>query len=114
MTRNEERKAFIRALIREFGGSITAEQLDIADDLMRLARRYQRLCVELRNHDLTDRQQADKDRTAERGEALAEKLGCKLITGGDPRGYTFKLIMSRTQQHNTLGGTECGWGIPTE
>ena len=43
---------------------------------------------------------------------LAERIGVTLELGGDPRGYTVKLMTPNTERYNTWGGKECGWGVP--
>lgn len=37
--------------------------------------------------------------------------GISPVYGGDPRGYTVKLILP-TARSNTIGGLEAGWGVP--
>lgn len=59
------------------------------------------------------------DARIEKGEAQAEKriteicapFGIKPNFGGDPRGYTVKLILP-SGRYNTMGGAEDGWGVP--
>jgi len=43
---------------------------------------------------------------------LAESIGVTLELGGDPRGYTVKLMTPKTERYNTWGGSESGWGVP--
>lgn len=43
---------------------------------------------------------------------MAESLGVTLELGGDPRGYTVKLMTPKSGRYNTWGGAECGWGVP--
>lgn len=42
---------------------------------------------------------------------LASEIGCKANFGGDPRGYTVKLILPGGE-YNTWGGKEEGYGVP--
>jgi hypothetical protein len=43
---------------------------------------------------------------------LAEGIGVTLELGGDPRGYTVKLMTPNTKRCNTWGGEASGWGLP--
>ena len=43
---------------------------------------------------------------------LASECGFTPRLGGDPRGYTLKLILP-TGRYNTWGGVEDGWGVPS-
>ena len=43
---------------------------------------------------------------------IAKSIGVRLELGGDPRGYTVKLMTPKTEKYNTWGGAECGWGVP--
>lgn len=44
-------------------------------------------------------------------DAYLEKHGVVPIFGGDPRGYTVKILLPDGSS-NTWGGFECGWGVP--
>lgn len=45
--------------------------------------------------------------------AWAKRHGVALRLGGDPRGFTVKVMMPRTGAYNTWGGESEGFGVPT-
>lgn len=51
---------------------------------------------------------AKRDRLRERGNELAKAYGLTVKVGGDPRGFTFKLI---GLPGNSWGGDEEGYGL---
>jgi hypothetical protein len=121
-----ERDQFTAALAQAYP-SMTIERLrEARDKLLTLARQHGRLAVEECNgpdgvHLMNSAQIAEwqvnldlrQTRCEERIKALiADRLpGTKLILGGDPRGYTVKLILP-TGAYNTMGGKDDGWGVP--
>lgn len=50
-------------------------------------------------------------RAAARIAKRLEPHGIRVTTGGDPRGYTTKLMLP-SGAHNTWGGREAGFGVP--
>lgn len=42
---------------------------------------------------------------------IADKLGIEIRFGGDPRGYTVRLMLP-DGRYNTWGGAEYGYGVP--
>ena len=44
--------------------------------------------------------------------ALAAEIGVTLSLGGDPRGFTVKLMTPKSGKYNSWGGAEDGWGVP--
>lgn len=86
-------------------------------ELMRLSRRHGRLQERLCSEPDDDGRLGRMDeRLEERIKALvsADPLACAIkgvILGGDPRGYTVKVLL-RNGKYNTWGGAEDGWGVP--
>lgn len=119
MTTTTDRDKFVAMLTSEIGEHAA---LTLAPELMRLARRYDRIQVRQCNGHQTfdgrwDEAAAAKDERAE--ERLQEKVakllephGIKVRWGGDPRGYTMGLLLS-PGRNNTWGGAEHGWGVPS-
>lgn len=60
-------------------------------------------------HSATARER--QERLEKRIKAICEKIGCRVETDGDPRGYTVKVFLP-TGEYNTWGGAESGWGVP--
>ena len=62
-----------------------------------------------------EKHQADCEKKTERLEATIKKLcevsGLSVQTGGDPRGYTVRVVFP-DGSYNTWGGKEHGYGIP--
>lgn len=86
----------------------------LSDRLCRYGARIKRLATDYCNGDV---QNDDYDHAIERVESGIKEQsrdfpGFKYKIGGDPRGYTLKIILP-TEQYNTLGGKEEGWGVPT-
>ena len=44
---------------------------------------------------------------------ITEGEKIKMLMSGDPRGHTIKLILPKTDNHNTWGGSEHGYAVPT-
>jgi len=96
------------------GGMIPA-----ARELMRLARRHgklqERLCNEPDdNGKLVRADEACMDRIQRlifADDSPLHHAVDKVVFGGDPRGYTVKVIL-RNGKYNTWGGAEDGWGVP--
>lgn len=84
--------------------------------LIRLATKYQKMCIDACNHPGCEMYDADGEtmpRVAKLEKALsgaAEEHNCKIKFGGDPRGCTAKLILPNGDT-NDFGGE--GWCIPT-
>lgn len=90
------------------------------EELMRLARRHGRMQERLCNGYEDAGQQARAEKADERNEQRITDLlksspafACveRPNLGGDPRGYTVKIIL-KSGQYNTWGGAEEGWGVP--
>lgn len=85
-----------------------------AQDLMRLAGIHNRLSVEACNRSLTDPEKKRLITTESKILGLVDGKngsGAKAKFGGDPRGYTVKLIFP-SGHNNTWGGPDDGWGVP--
>lgn len=89
MLRSYEAKE-ARALVGKTMGA--GEAAAHAVELVRLAGLLQNYAVAYCNGDLTEAQEKAQDRTEERFKALAEALGFRAETSGDPRGHVAKLF----------------------
>jgi hypothetical protein len=78
--------------------------------LQRLAKRHHRLQEHECNRGLSAKEQKKEARIEAQARVLVEALGWKLRVGGDPRGYTLKVLLP-SGRYNTWGGAEEGWGI---
>lgn len=54
---------------------------------------------------------SERSGTMSSEDVYLEKQGVVPDFGGDPRGYTVKLLLP-DGSYNTWGGFECGWGVP--
>lgn len=108
----------------------------VARNLMRWGATQSRIAVALCNGEM---EQDEYDKKTERLRAQAEPIlrqfHIRAIWGGDPRGYSLKLILpnvcpqcnyvgpcttcpkcvraTQPSRYNTWGGKEDGWGVPT-
>lgn len=85
-------------------------EVEIANvfELMRLARRHGKLQERACNYQVLE----DHDAVCEDSiREVCRKIGCEVKFGGDPRGYTVK-VMLPSGRYNTWGGAEDGWGVP--
>ena len=82
----------------------------VSASLVELAGEYGSIQVERCNREL-DAEDISREAAIEKkiGELTAD-VGVSSILGGDPRGYTVKLLFSH-KPYNSWGGEECGWGI---
>lgn len=44
---------------------------------------------------------------------IGAKYGVSFAFGGDPRGFSVRLLTPHTGAYNSWGGAECGYGVPT-
>lgn len=84
-----------------------------AAELIRLAATHQRLRVESCNRELTEREEKRLENTRKKITDISAACNCEARCGGDPRGYTVKLVMPHGA-YNTWGGEEEGYGIPCD
>ena len=106
MSYQRERDQFIGVLAEE-GVPVHVSRL-VLRDATTIARLAELRCMV----ELTDKQER-QNRNAEA--RIAERValyGIKVITDGDPRGCTTKLLLP-SNRYNTWGGKESGWGVPT-
>lgn len=116
MSKNEERQQFVAVFV---GNAVKrgAEILiacRMAAQVMRHAATYQRLQEAACERSLTEREKATEAATEKHILALLDGKngpGAKARFGGDPRGYTVKLVFP-SGHNNTWGGAEDGWGVP--
>lgn len=83
----------------------------LAMDIFRLASTHGRLMTEKCNRQLTEREERKIENIRVRLAKVLGGTGIKLNCGGDPRGYTIKLILP-SGRYNTWGGADEGWGVP--
>jgi hypothetical protein len=81
----------------------------LLDDLMKLAKRHGKLAE--RECNVGDVSDKTWERLEAKIRAICEEIGCGVKLGGDPRGYTVKVIVP-SGRYNTWGGAEEGWGVP--
>lgn len=77
----------------------------------KIARRLEALAVAACNRNLTDKEQAQRAALVADAEALAAVYDATAITGGDPRGFSLKLVLP-SGRCNTWGGPAEGYGVP--
>lgn len=82
--------------------------------LIRQARKLHRLAEKACNSLHTERDARAWIVATSASVAICEMLGvpCKVISNGDPRGYVLRLRFD-DGTHNTWGGEEEGYGVPT-
>lgn len=120
--RKENRTAFIAALISERTNKAApaADRLDgpavtpqhamaFAVELVRLAETLSRYAVQDCNRGLTERQEAQRDKAAQRFRDLAKALGFDARTSGDPRGAVAYLINPAKPEEGD--GFNDGWAV---
>lgn len=110
MTATSNREALEFAFLMGETGKL---RLSETMQLMRLARAHGRLaeidCTQ--DGGMTEKQRRRSDRIEQQISALLAPSRIKVNFGGDPRGYTVKLILP-SGRYNTWGGAEDGWGVP--
>ena len=113
MTGREERERFVAAITRAYPNEREAVILNFVKQIIRLGRTSARFAEHACNRGLTPAEERRDERNDERIKALCESLHPRIkpIIGGDPRGYTVKLLLP-TEEYNTWGGKESGWGVP--
>lgn len=79
--------------------------------LLKLAKAHGKLQEKACNSELSDREKAREAKIEQEIANLLHPSGIKAKFGGDPRGYTVKLILPN-KRYNTWGGEEDGWGVP--
>lgn len=120
-----ERDEFVAVLARELPDMAAHHVAELAGFLVAASRKMDRLAVALCNGDI------DQEPFSKRADRLREKIDAKFAEfgkleylkdkmpaiqfqlGGDPRGYTLKLHLP-SKRHNTWGGEEAGYGVPTK
>lgn len=106
-TYQEERERFVDAWARNGGRYWPAHEV------LRYAKVIERKTVADCNGDtFTQRQWNAYCRAATAIELACKERGFSVRFGGDPRGYTTKIAFP-DGSHNTMGGVEDGWGVPT-
>ena len=128
MATAKEREEFIAAMVREFPNKSADSVAQLARLLLRHAKTHGRLAEETYNghpaqgspslpaatinrlQEKWDARIARQEKQVERRMSeIAAELGAKIDFGGDPRGYTVKLILP-SGHSNTWG--QDGFGIP--
>ena len=102
---------FLVMLARELPNEKDLTIIDLAKQLMKLARKHDRLQVCDCNVGLSDKQRAQEKRIEDKVVELCGTFGFKVKFSGDPRGCTVKLILP-SGRYNSFGGAEDGWGVP--
>lgn len=108
----KDREEFVAVLMeccRDMNPIRVAEH---ARAIMRHAATVGAIALKHCNVGLDERDEAKLERTRAAIVKICDELpGVQAKFGGDPRGYTVKLILP-TKRYNTWGGEEDGWGVP--
>jgi hypothetical protein len=92
--------------------AIDADAHTMAQALVALAGQFQKIQETECERELTNIERNREERVQEQLRELSAVLNLPMRFGGDPRGYTVKCFLA-DGSHNTWGGKEDGWGIPT-
>jgi hypothetical protein len=104
----QERDRFMMIVGSECG----RQHLDNAEQLISIARRMNRLNELWANGDIDEATFERRDNAlTKKAEAIAQDMGLKIDTQGDPRGYPL-LLHFPSGEYNTWGGKEHGYGVP--
>lgn len=113
----KDRQLFVEMVVKSTSRVVAPRRAELAHDLLRDASTYGRLQETECNRELTPRERDSETRCAGRLKLIAETLGVGLKLGGDPRGFTVKVLFpvgaDGRRPYNTWGGEEDGWGVPT-
>lgn len=130
MTQQSDRVNFILRFCLSYPARPREETVHAAGQLLRLARKYQRLAEEEcdgpgdyihripypRAGKILDQWQAGLEKrqeaTAAKIRALCTEWSLPVDLGGDPRGYCVKVHFP-DGKGNTWGGDSEGWGVPS-
>ena len=122
-TATKERENFKDAVINEIQPHISDLPTikRILKSIMSNGATHARLCSTECNRELTDSETAKMETIESRLAFNLQDLNryitdvdkIKMLLSGDPRGFTVKLLLPRTNKFNTWGGAECGYGVPT-
>lgn len=108
----KDREEFVAMIVDALPSIEPLEAAAAARALMKLGATSSRLAVDACNRELTAAEKAKDERNDALIAAWGKRYGLKLVTGGDPRGFTVKVILP-SGRYNTMGGKEDGWGVPT-
>jgi hypothetical protein len=106
-----DRKDFLEVLCVE-SDEDRERTMQVGRALIRQSITHGRYAVMECNGDGGEWREHRQEVVSDRLERMAESLGVTLELGGDPRGYTVKLMTPKSGRYNTWGGAECGWGVP--
>lgn len=118
MSTMKERAEFVAKVVKHAAKGTEAERQKAARRMLSLGAAYRRLQEKECNEGTLAGYDADLEkRTADQLKECAETLGVGLKLGGDPRGFTVKVLFpldaDGRRPYNTWGGMEEGWGVPT-
>ena len=107
-----DRDALVRMLTKA-GKAVPSHTLT---RLIRMAEAYAKIQEDECNRELTEREREIERKAAELIRTIARELEIGVKLGGDPRGYTVKILLADPSHegqnfYNTWGGSEEGWGI---
>ena len=92
-------------------GSSLSQVVRDARKFRKIARGLETLAVAACNRIMTDKERARGAALVAEADALAAVYGATAITGGDPRGFSLKLVLP-SGRYNTWGGPPEGYGVP--
>lgn len=113
----DARLLFANTVVKNSPKGTPDERIEIATKLLRLGTTHARLCVNECNRSLSPAEVEQLRRLRVRLTTLCALLGIGFKVGGDPRGYTIKLLFPKDRSgrrpYNTWGGEDEGYGVPT-
>ena len=109
---NKEQMEFVAMVAQEYSTLNPYQVGCLAKRLMGFARKAERNAVNLCNvADYKDQRDGIKKGLDNLLDEYQMKSCAGFKVGGDPRGYTLKMILP-SGKYNTFGGKEDGWGVP--
>lgn len=112
MSATRDRLELVAVLTRELPGQPVGVVVELAQAVMRHGHRHGGLACALCNGVIEqDEYERRQGKIRDKLTGLLGVLGIGVKFGGDPRGFTVKLLLP-SKRSNTWGGEEDGWGVP--
>lgn len=107
---NKAQVEFVTRIVTECGPGVGTEQAgDAALRLMQLARKAQRYNLLHCNVGLTPKQEKASEKVDQEVSDIAQTLGIKVKSQGDPRGYAIRVYLPSGMSNSFAGD---GYGVP--